>query len=104
MLERQARDVARGVDVGEPFDAGVLVDGDEVLAVARYAVDAPPEDARQRNDPLGGQTAAVTELESAFTRPDGIGGGDDLDPVAGEQVGDELACARRPKSTSRSGA
>src|SRR5207247_1226085 len=80
--------------VGEALDAGVLVDGDEVLGVARHTIDAAPEHARQRDHALGGHVAAVAQLERALARGDGDGVRDDPDPVLAERPGDERASAR----------
>ena len=91
LLDRERGPVAGGVDAVDAGHAAVLVDRDEALGVARDTRDVQSLQPRQADDAVDVDPPAAGIDDQVAVLDGGVGGSDELDAGAVEELGDGVA-------------
>ena len=92
--EREARHVARRVDVVDSDNATMAVDGNEPVGVAGYPGKMPALEPGHRHDVVRRDRAAVAEEQFAGAVARDLSGGDELDAPVGQQLAELVTRSR----------
>ena len=89
LLDRERRDVADGVDVAQPRDRAVLVDGNKPVALGGQSGRGVADEPRQGHDAIGGNRAAVAQRGAVVAHRRDLGLGQEVDAAVAQQVSDD---------------
>jgi hypothetical protein len=82
-------DVADGVDVAQPCDGAVLVDGNEAVAVGGQPGRGVADEPRQRHDAIGGDRTAVAQRGSLVAHRRDLGFSQEVNAAGAEEIADD---------------
>ena len=91
VLDREARHVAGRIDVVDPDDPAVVVDGDESIRVAGNPGYPRAFELRHRDNVVGRDRALTAQVKLPGGVVGHLGGCDELDLSFGQQLGELIA-------------